>query len=174
MDRKDRLTMRWGYFARVVLGIALVVGVIGLGAGIYQAGFTAGVATEGNVTLAPAYAAGYGYGWHGGFGIFGFLGFLLFLFLLFGLIRALAWGGRGMGRRGYGPGWGPGHGYGRWADPDHDHGPEGSGPGGARGRRGFGPWEGPAREAFDDWHRRAHEPAATTSDQPPSDDAATR
>ena len=51
-------TMNWGFFARVVLGIALVVGVIALGAGIYQAGFTAGVATEGNVAVAPAvYAA---------------------------------------------------------------------------------------------------------------------
>ena len=148
--------MNWGFFARVVLGIALVVGVIALGAGVYQAGFTAGVATEGNVAVAPVYAAGY-YGWHGGLGIFGFLGFLLFLFLLFGLFRAIAWGGRG--RRGFGPGWGRGYGYGPYGG--HDHGPDA--PGGPRGRRGVGPWAGPAHDAFDEWHRRAHEPTTSSS-----------
>jgi hypothetical protein len=130
--------MGWGFLGRVVLGIALVVGVIALGTGIYQAGFVAGVATEGSVNVAPA--VGYGFGWHGGFGIFGFLGFFLFLFLLFGIVRALTWRGpRGWGGRGWGPGDGPGH------RGDHE-----------RGR--FGPWEGRAHEAFDVWHRRAHEP----------------
>ena len=131
--------MGWGFIGRVVLGIALVAGVIALGTWVYQAGFTAGVATEGAVAVAPA--VGYGFGWHGGFGFFGFLGFLLFLFLLIGLVRALVWRGpRGWGGRG----WGPGH------RGDHA-------PGGEHGR--FGPWEGRAHEAFDDWHRRAHEPS---------------
>ena len=80
--------MNWGFFTRVVLGIALVVGVFALGAGVYQAGFTAGVATEGTVAVAPAPVyAGYGWGVHWGFPFFGFFGFLLFLFLLFGLFR---------------------------------------------------------------------------------------
>jgi hypothetical protein len=142
--------MGWGFFGRVVLGIALVVGVISLGAGVYQAGFVAGVATEGNVAVAPA--VGYGFGWHGGFGLFGFLGFFVFLFLLFGLFRALAWRGpRAWGGRGWGPGYGPGSERG----PRGDHG---------HGR--FGPWEGRAQEAFDDWHRRAHEPEGPTEPGP--------
>ena len=143
--------MRWGFLARVILGIALVVGVIALGASVYQAGFTAGVATEGTGSAAPVY--GYGFGWHGGFGFFGFFGFLLLLFLLFALFRAIAWGGP----RRWGGGWGPGRGPG--------YGPRG--PGHEHGR--FGPWEDRAREAFDDWHRQAHE----GSTPPPDRDAPT-
>ena len=114
--------MNWGFFTRVLLGIALVVGVLAIGAGVYQAGFTAGVATEGAVAVAPAPAsayAGYGWGVHWGFPFFGFFGFLLFLFLLVGLFRLIFWGGRGR-RRGYGYGPGPGWGYG---GRDQDQGP---------------------------------------------------
>lgn len=140
--------MGWGFLGRVVLGIALVTGVIALGAWVYQAGFAAGVATEGVVDGTPA--IGYGFGWHGGFGIFGFLGFLLFLFLLIGLLRALTWRGpRGWGGRGWGPG------YGRRSAGDHEH-------------HGFGPWESRAHEAFDDWHRRAHEPESQSDGGAPA------
>jgi hypothetical protein len=122
----------------VVLGVALVVGVIALGVGVYQAGYAAGLATDGG-TVIPPVAYGYGWGWHGGFGIFGFLGFLLFLFLLFSLFRAMAWGGRGWrGPGGYRPG-GPWNGPGAGADADA-----------AR-------WGGARREAFEAWHRQAHE-----------------
>jgi hypothetical protein len=143
--------MRWGFLARVLLGVALVVGVIALGTGIYQAGFSAGAATEGTATPVPAYGYGYGWGWHGGFGFFGFFGFLLFLFVLFALIRAIAWGGPGRwGRRGWGPGYG--RGYGPRGGSDHEHGR-------------FGPWEGRAQEAFDDSHRQAHEGTTPPADR---------
>jgi hypothetical protein len=134
--------MRWRFIGQVVLGIALVVGILALGAGVYQAGFAAGVATEGGAVVAPpiGYGPGYGWGWHGGFGIFGFLGFFLFLFLLFALFRALAWGGRGWrGPGGYGRGpWGSGYGQG------HDH----------PGHEG---WRAAGQDWFDEWHRRAHQ-----------------
>jgi hypothetical protein len=135
--------MRSRFIVQLVLGIALVAGVVALGVGVYQAGFAAGLASEGGAVVTPPLGYGYGWGWHGGFGIFGFLGFFLFLFLLFGLFRALAWSGRGWrgGPAGYGRGpWGPGHG------PGHDH------PGTER-------WRAAGQDWFDEWHRRAHEGA---------------
>ena len=158
--------MNWGFFTRVVLGIALVVGVVALGAGVYQAGFTAGVATEGTVAVAPAPVyAGYGWGVHWGFPFFGFFGFLLFLFLLFGLFRLIFWGGRGRGRGyGYGPGWG-------YGPRDRDQVPGGSGDG---GRSGGDRWDGRAHSVFDEWHRQAHDPNARPTTPPPPDDTATR
>jgi hypothetical protein len=164
--------MNWGFFTRVLLGSALVVGVVALGAGLYQAGFTAGAATEGTVAVAPAAVyAGYGWGFHWGFPFFGFFGFLLFLFLLFGLLRLIFWGGRGRGHGyGPGPGWGSG---GR----DHDHGTGAAGGLTGNGDRG-GPasWEGRSHSVFDEWHRQAHGPNAPVrpATPPPPDDDATR
>ena len=160
--------MNWGFFTRVLLGIALVVGVVALGAGIYQAGFTAGVATEGAVAVAPAPVyAGYAWGSHWGFPFFGFFGFLLFLFLLFGLFRVIFWGGRGRGRGyGYGPGWGYG-GRDRGPGPDAPDAP------GNGGRGGYSAWDGRAHGVFDEWHRQAHDPNAKPAGPPP-DDTATR
>ena len=164
--------MNWGFFTRVLLGITLVVGVLAIGAGVYQAGFTAGVATEGTVAVAPAPVyAGYGWGVHWGFPFFGFFGFLLFLFLLFGLFRVIFWGGRGRGRgHGYGPG--PGWGYG---GRDHDQGTSttpGTTPNGGRGAPA--PWEARSHSVFDEWHRQAHDPNARPATPPPPDDTATR
>ena len=135
--------MRWSDAFRVVLGVALVVGIVALGGWVYQAGFAAGVASE--IAGAPS----------GGFGIFGFLFFLFFLFVLFGLFRAAIGGRRGWGGRGwYGPGYGRG-----------GYGPGGYGPGGPR----FGPGhDHPGRESFDEWHRRMHEGDEGTSPPPPS------
>lgn len=145
---------------RRAFSIILILGVLVVGGGFiaqtaYQAGLstaiTSAVAGADGATvtpvLVPPYGYGYGYGWHGfgglGFEFFGFLGFLLFAFLVIGVIRAMAFGGR---RRGWG---GPGS--------------RGSGgPGGP----GAHPWEGRARQAFDDWHRTAHQ------DPPRSTDAA--
>jgi hypothetical protein len=81
---------------------------------------------------------GPGYGWYGGGFGFGF-GFLGFLgtLLFFFLLFGLL-------RAAF---WG---GPGRWRD--------GSGP---------RPWEGRAREAFESWHREAHEPGTTAGPRPP-------
>lgn len=127
------MNARW--LLRAALVVVLLAGVGFLAAGAYQAGLAAGLAADG---AAPA--PGYGYGWYPGgfgFGFFGFLGLILFLFLLFGLLRAAFWGGPGRG------GWaGPG----RWRDGDQGH---------------RHPFESRARDAFDAWHREAHEgPAA--------------
>lgn len=137
---------------RRALSIILIVGLLALGGGFiaqtaYQAGLTTAVTTvqvqaaADGAVVAPLVVPGYGgypyggYGWHGGFGqgfgIFGFLGFLFFAFLFFGLIRALSFRGGG----------------GRWGGPN--------------GKAGTHPWEPRARQAFDDWHRTAHE------DRPP-------
>jgi len=132
--------MRGGFLFRVILGVALVAGIIALGAGVYQAGFAAGTASDGAVVAVPPGVYGYGWGWHFGFGIFGFLGFLFFFFLLFGLFRAIAWDGRGW--RG-GPG-GYGRGY---------RGP-GMGPGGDPADRER--WNATRNAWLEDWHRQAH------------------
>ena len=165
--------MNWGLFTRVLLGIVLVVGVIALGTSIYQAGFTAGVATEGTVAVAPVAApvyAGYGWGVHWGFPFFGFFGFLLFLVLLFGLLRLIFWGGRGRGR-GYGYGPGPGWGHGG-RDQDRGAGPTTTG--GRSGDGGSASWEGRSHSVFDEWHRQAHDPNARPATPQPPDDTATR
>ena len=123
---------RW--FLRVALVLVLVAGASLLGIGAYQAGLAAGMAADG--TVSPQ--VGPGYGWYPGgfgFGFFGFLGMLLFFFLVFGLVRAAFGGGRGWG--------GPG----RW-------GPDGG------GRRSG--WEGRAHDAFESWHREAHDQQPST------------
>ncbi len=147
MDKESPTVM-----PRVIAAI-LLVAVLVIGGGIiattaYQAGVSTAVttATAGGATVVapvvvPAY--GYGFGWHAGFGIFGFFAGLFFLFIVFALIRAIFW--RGSGRNG---GWGRGG----WG------GPGGYGPG--DGTSGRSQWEARAHETFDDWHRRAHDPAS--------------
>ena len=154
-----------GFLIGLLVLIVVVVGGGAIASTAYQAGLSqavtavaqgaAGAAgTTGTTVVVPAY--GYGYGWHGfgwGFGFFGFFGFLLVLFLVFGLIRAIAFGGRG----GWGRGW---KGGGRWDGPgDHRH-----------------PFESRAREVFTELHREAHEgpsdkpaaPADSTEPRTPS------
>ena len=91
---------------RIVIGIVVVVALVGLGAGLYNAGVDQGVVQAGRVPAGAAVPyAGYGYGW--GFGLHPFFGFgfgllglifpILFFVLIFGLIRA-AFGGWGRGR----------------------------------------------------------------------------
>lgn len=145
---------------RRALSIILILGLLVIGGGFvaqtaYQAGLstaitTAVAGTDGVVVtpvVVPQYGYGYGYGWHGfggpGFGFFGFLGFLLFAFLVIGVIRAIAFGGRGRGRG--------------WGGPGGAGGPGGSGP-------GSHPWEGRARQSFDDWHRTAHQDPPRSTD----------
>src|SRR4051812_37097390 len=109
---------------RVVLAIfvvlLLVVVAVGAGGLAYRVGVTQGLAANpqlvapngtGSVPVAPYYFGGPGFygrpfGW-GGFGLLGCLFPLLAIFLVFGLMRAIFWGGRWGGRRGWG-----GHGWG--------------------------------------------------------------
>lgn len=135
----------------------LLIALLAIGGGLiavtaYQVGLgtavTTAIAEGGGTVVAPLapYGYGYGYGWHpGGFGFFGFLGTLLFLFLVFALIRAIFRGGPGRG--GWGRGWG---GPGAWGNGDHDHG----------------------RGAFEEWHRRAHDPES--SKEPPTSNTTTK
>jgi hypothetical protein len=130
----------------------LIVGIlVGVGAGIYQAGVAQGVVDAGRLpagAVVPVAGYGYGYGW--GFHGFGFLGLLfpiLFLFLIFGLLRAAfgrgrhwgpGWGGRGYWGKGYGPGFGgPGSG-----DPEA--------------------WREERERQISDLHRRLHEEEGKT------------
>ena len=127
-------------FGLIVVGI-----LVGVGAGIYQAGLAQGVVDAGRFPAgAVVPVAGYGYG--GGFHGFGFLGLLfpiLFLFLIFGLVRAAF--GRG---RHYGPGWG-GRGY--WGK---GYGPGFDGPGGPDA------WREERERQISDLHKRLHEEEA--------------
>jgi hypothetical protein len=120
--------------ARALLLVVLIGAAIGIGVSAYDAGVTAGLAQNGNVTVAPGYigAPYVGWGWGLGFGhgFFGFFGGLLFLILLFALIRAAFGGGHRRGWDRHGPGWSGG-----WRD--------------AEGRG----WEQRAREVHDAWHR---------------------
>jgi len=145
----------------------LVVAAIVVGGGFiaqtaYQAGLSTAITTaaanapDGTVVtpVAPgAYPYGYGYGpgwgWGHGFSIFGFLGTLLVIFLIIGLLRAVFWRGRG--------GWGR-HGY--WGGPA---GPGGSGESGDWA--GHDP-RGRFHDAFQDWHRQAHDEAPVTTRAP--------
>ena len=144
-----------GFLIGLLVLIIVVVGGGAIATTAYQAGLSQAVTTvaqgaagaagtTGTTVVVPAY--GYGYGWHGfgwGFGFFGFFGFLLVLFLVFGLIRAIAFGGRG----GWGRGW---KGGGRWDGPgDHRH-----------------PFESRAREVFTELHREAHEGPSDTPAAP--------
>lgn len=103
-----------GTFFRVVMALLLAGLVIGIGAGIYNAGVSAGlaeaarVAEAGEQVVAP-YAYGYGPYWNGGFG-FGFFwifGAVLGFFLIIAFVRAaVGWGRWGNGGPGGPGGWG--------------------------------------------------------------------
>jgi hypothetical protein len=127
-----------GFFG-FLAGLIVVGLLVGLGAGVYQAGVAQGIIDAGRFPAGTNVPVA-GYGDHGP-GFLGILFGLFLLFLFFGLLRAAFGGGRGWGPRhgyGYGPGWG----------------------------KGFGPEGGPEswREARDrrieDWHRRLHEDEA--------------
>lgn len=116
---------------------------IGIGAGIYQAGIAQGIVDAGRFPAgANVPVTGYGYGHGNGFGILGLLFPILFLFLLFGLIRAAFSRGRGWGPGG----WGKGYGYG-----------PGFGPGGFGPDGGPGGWREERERRMADLHRRLHE-----------------
>src|SRR4051794_19427997 len=148
-QRSPRIMPR--VFAAILLIAVLVVGGGIIATTAYQAGLSTAVTTPTTApgtavapVVVPAYGYGWGWGWHPFFGFFGFFIGLFFLFIVFGLIRAIFWRGR----------WGRGGGWG-----------DGSRPG--SGRSG---WESRAHETFDDWHRRAHEPASpppTPTDRAP-------
>ena len=136
-------------FRRVLFGIVAVMVVLALLvpvlAGLAGLGVTLGwlPAPQGVVVTPPeggavpfGYWGPYRFGPFGfGFGLFHFVFFFFGMFLLFGLLRRLFWGGHG--------GWG---GHGPWGM----HGPWGR----------HGPWgEHGLPPAFEEWHRRAHEPA---------------
>jgi hypothetical protein len=147
---------RSGY--RLLLALLIVVGVVVLGAGAYQAGLTQGAAQVGTAAgSAPVVYPYYGHPFGFGFGFFGLLGTLLFIFLIFAAVRAFAFGG------GRGRGWGgPGRWGGGWSGGPG--GPGGMGPEGWRGS----PWETRAHAVFDEWHREAHsgEAGATAPTKP--------
>jgi hypothetical protein len=134
----------------MVVGLAILatLAVVGIGVAAYSAGVDEGISRElvrtGDADqVVRVVGHGYGWGYGRGWGFpFGLILFPLFLIGIVLLIRGAFWRGRWGGPRWWGPG-GPG-GYGG-----------GFGPGGAGGYGPPGPW-GPA--AFDDWHRRQHEP----------------
>jgi hypothetical protein len=101
-----------GTFVRVMAALLVVAVLVGIGAGVYNAGVTAGlaeaaqsVASSGDPVVAPYW---FGYGgpyWHGP-GFFGIFFWILGIFLVFALLRVAFGWGRGGGR---GPGgWGGG------------------------------------------------------------------
>ena len=124
-----------GTFFRILAVVLLFGLVAAVGIGIYNAGVSAGIASDYGsviasgapvpVTVYPGPYVGHPWGW--GFGFFGILFGIFFLFLIFGLIRAaFGWGHGGRYR-----GWGGPYGY----DKDHH-----------RGRRDY----------LDEWHREQH------------------
>lgn len=136
---------------RFFIGLLVVAAIVAGGSLIASVAFQAGLNTAittvaadappGTVVTPVVPVPGWGWGWgapgwNGGFSFFGFLGTILVIFLFIGLIRVLAFGGRG--------GWGgPGR-RGGWGGPDGQHGDH--------------PWKDRARSTFDDWHREAHGP----------------
>ncbi|HLF24759.1 MAG TPA: hypothetical protein VJG32_00360 [Anaerolineae bacterium] len=90
----------------VLLVLVLVAAIVGVGAYVYNAGLTQGLAESGRLGAPESGAAPYPYYapyFHQpfGFGFFGLLFPLLFIFLVFGLLRGLFWRARG--------GWGRAH-----------------------------------------------------------------
>lgn len=143
-------------FAGIMLSILAISVIVGLGAGVYNAGIQQGIIEAGRVPAGQAVQTGYHYGWGAGFNFFDILIPLLFLFILFGLIRAAFGGGRGWGHgyRGYGPGgYGPGA-WGRGWDAD----------------RGPGGWREERERRMADLHRRFHEAEAGSSGSPSGGD----
>ncbi|MDP9271169.1 MAG: hypothetical protein M3P14_09415 [Chloroflexota bacterium] len=136
---------------RVIAALLLVGVLVGIGAGVYNAGVSQGLAQNVTAVASGAPAAAYGYyypgfvgpHWGWGFGFFGIFFWILGIFLIFGLLRAAFGWGRG-GRH-----------YGRWG---------GYGPGGWKG-----PGTGdPRREMLDEWHRGAHGEADAGSGKTPA------
>ena len=145
--------------AGVLLG-ALLLG--GVGVIAYQAGVTAGTtsaAVAGGATVV--YAAPWGFGF--GFPLLGLLFGLLFLGLVVGMVKRLAWAGRG------GPG-GPG-GHGRPMGPWMMHGAWGPGPGGWAGTADR-PVPPPVAEMLTRWHAGAHGAPGTDPGTPATPPAA--
>jgi hypothetical protein len=131
---------------RVLLGLALLAVVAGVGVYAYNFGVARGlaanpelVAPEGGQVAPfayPFYGGPFGYyrphfGW--GFGPFGCLFPLLGLFLVFALLRGLFWRGHW--------GWG-------------------------RGWRHYGPGGHDVPPPFEEWHRRMHETPAQSEQKP--------
>ena len=108
-----------GFFRFIVFLLAVAIAV-GIGAAVYNAGVTAGLAEAAQqaaasgdpVVVNPAYGYGYGPYWHGpfgpGFGFFGIFFLIIGFFLVLGLARAAFGWGRWNGPRG------PGSGSGGW------------------------------------------------------------
>ncbi|MBI5563555.1 MAG: hypothetical protein HY870_01580 [Chloroflexi bacterium] len=98
-------------FLQVMMALVLIGVVVGLGAGVYNAGVASGLAASGQVALpdgANGVVAPYAYyGLHRpfgyGFGIFGLIFPLLFFCLIFGALRGLFFGGWRRGPWGHGP-----------------------------------------------------------------------
>lgn len=98
---------------QVIAVLVVVAALAAIGAGVYNAGLSAGLAE--NIQALPSgeavpyapygpYGYGYGWGWGGGwhgpgFGFFGIIFWILGFFLIFALLRAAfgrgRWGGRG-------------------------------------------------------------------------------
>ena len=118
-------------FFLALLAIAIAVGI---GAAVYNAGVTAGLAEAAQQAAASGdpVTVPYAYGpyWHGpfgfGFGFFGIFFLILGIFLVIGLVRAA-------------------FGWGRW-----------NGPRGPRGPGGPGGWGGDRRDRVEEWHRELH------------------
>jgi len=131
-----------GGFFRFIAFLLLVGLLVLVGTNIYNAGVSAGIASDiGNAIASGApIPAGYYYGpyagapWGHGFGFGGFLLGLLFLFLFFGLLRAV-------------------FGWGRWN--------------GHHGEGGYSKWGRSRRDYFADWHKELHgeKPDAAPADK---------
>src|SRR5215218_9919342 len=134
-------------FAGIILSIVAISVIVGLGAGVYNAGIQQGIIEAGRVPAGQVVTTGYHYGWGAGFNLFDILIPLFFLFILFGLIRAAFGGGRGWGH-GYRGGYGDGPGRGWDAD------------------RGPGGWREERERRMAEMHRRFHESEGSPGSEP--------
>jgi hypothetical protein len=120
--------MRGRFFLRVLLGMLVIAGIIGIGAYAYHVGVVQGAAQGVAAATAPV-GPFYGHPFHpfGGLGCFGLLIPLFLLMIIFGALRAMFWRGR----------WG--HMHRHWHE-------------------GHPGWENRVPPFFEEWHKRAHEP----------------
>ncbi|HXX61406.1 MAG TPA: hypothetical protein VEI48_08970 [Candidatus Sulfotelmatobacter sp.] len=104
---------------RVVAALIAAVVAIALAVGAYSLGVSAGAASTGTVSAAPAFVGWHLLGWFLFFP-FGFLFFILFIGLI---VRLIFWGGRGghYGHRHWGDG--PGSRLDEWHRQAHAQGP---------------------------------------------------
>jgi hypothetical protein len=131
----------YGFFRFVAFLLAVgLLAVVGIS--IYNAGVSAGIASDAGV-LPPYVGQPWGTGWDGGF--FGFILGLFFLFLFFGLIFGLFRAAFGWGHGGRHHGWGGHH--------DYRHGR-------------YGPDRSGRRDYFEEWHRELHGEGSGTPDTP--------